>query len=99
VLPDGFMRIRHFGFLTNRCKKKTLARCRELLGLCAELPEIEEKSTKQLMLELTGVDVTRYLIRHDGHSALTDDPAPSEAQPGPKGEVFLETFVRSQQCA
>ncbi|MCK4729122.1 MAG: transposase, partial [Desulfobacterales bacterium] len=36
VLPDGFMRIRHFGFLANRCKKQSLGRCREILGLTAE---------------------------------------------------------------
>ena len=33
VLPDGFMRIRHFGFLANRSKKQALAQCRQLLDL------------------------------------------------------------------
>jgi hypothetical protein len=32
VLPDGFMRIRHYGLLANRCRKDKLARCRELLA-------------------------------------------------------------------
>src|SRR5207247_7213530 len=32
VLPDGFMRIRHFGFLANRTKKHALSQCRKLLG-------------------------------------------------------------------
>ena len=59
VLPDGFMRIRHFGFLANRSKKKDLGRCRELLGLCPELPKPSKKTTQELMLELTGIDVTR----------------------------------------
>jgi len=59
VLPDGFMRIRHFGFLANRSKKKDLGRCRELLGLSPELPKPSKKTTQQLMLELTGIDVTR----------------------------------------
>jgi hypothetical protein len=31
VLPSGFMRVRHYGLLANRCKKQTLARCRQLL--------------------------------------------------------------------
>ena len=31
ILPDGFVRIRHFGFLANRCRKKKLDRCRQLL--------------------------------------------------------------------
>jgi hypothetical protein len=29
----------------------------------------------------------RYWIRHDGHTALTGNPAPSKGQPGPKGEA------------
>jgi hypothetical protein len=32
VLPSGFMRLRHYGFLANRHKAHTLRRCRELLG-------------------------------------------------------------------
>jgi hypothetical protein len=32
VLPTGFVRIRHFGFLANRCRDEKLARCRTLLG-------------------------------------------------------------------
>jgi hypothetical protein len=31
ILPKGFVRIRGFGFLSNRSKKSSLARCRELL--------------------------------------------------------------------
>ncbi len=32
VLPKGFVRIRHFGFLANRWRKARLAICREILG-------------------------------------------------------------------
>jgi hypothetical protein len=32
VLPSGFVRIRHYGFLANRVCHEKLARCRELLG-------------------------------------------------------------------
>ena len=31
ALPKGFVRIRHFGFLANRCRKEKLALCRRLL--------------------------------------------------------------------
>jgi hypothetical protein len=33
VLPDRFLRVRHYGFLANRAKQKALARCRTLLGV------------------------------------------------------------------
>ncbi|MFQ5804694.1 MAG: IS91 family transposase [Candidatus Methylomirabilales bacterium] len=59
VLPDGFMRMRHFGFLANRSKKQNLAQCRNLLGLSPALPEIPKNSPQDLMLELTGIDLTR----------------------------------------
>jgi hypothetical protein len=32
VLPNGFHRIRHYGWLGHRHRTKTLARCRQLLG-------------------------------------------------------------------
>jgi len=57
VLPKKFMRIRHFGFLANRSKKKNLKRCRELLGLSPQLPESTEKTTQELVLQLTGIDL------------------------------------------
>ena len=59
VLPNGFMRIRHFGFLANRAKKHALPLCRKLLGLNPALPEIPEKSSQDLLLELTGIDLSR----------------------------------------
>ena len=59
MLPEGFMRIRHFGFLANRSKKQALPQCRKLLGLNPALPEIPNKSTQDLMIELTGADFSR----------------------------------------
>jgi hypothetical protein len=59
VLPDGFMRIRHFGLLANRYKKKNLSRCRQLLNLSPKRHELSKKTTRELMLELTGIDLDR----------------------------------------
>ncbi len=41
ILPKGFMRIRHFGFLANRCRKEKLAKTREVLGQAPETSEVE----------------------------------------------------------
>jgi len=59
VLPDGFMRIRHFGFLANRVKKLALPQCRKLLGLNPVLPEIPKPSAHELLRELIGIDLSR----------------------------------------
>jgi hypothetical protein len=56
VLPDGFMRIRHFGFLANRAKRENLSRCRQILGLSPALPQPSDKTIRQQLLELTGID-------------------------------------------
>jgi len=53
------MRVRHFGFLANRTKKHALPQCRKLLGLNPALPEIPQRSAQDLLLELTGIDLSR----------------------------------------
>jgi hypothetical protein len=59
VLPEGFVRVRHFGFLANRSKKYALPQCRKLLGLNPALPEIPNQSAHDLLRELTGIDLSR----------------------------------------
>jgi len=59
VLPEGFMRIRHFGFLANRSKKQMLLQCRKLLDLDPTLPEMPKTSAQDLLQELTGIDLSR----------------------------------------
>jgi predicted Zn-ribbon and HTH transcriptional regulator len=58
VIPKGLMRVRHFGFLANN-SKKCLSKCRQLLGLLPTLPKSPQRSAQELMLALTGIDVTR----------------------------------------
>ncbi len=38
VLPKGFMRIRHFGFLANRCRQQRLALIREAIAAAQSAP-------------------------------------------------------------
>jgi hypothetical protein len=42
VLPGGFVKIRHFGFLSNRNRKAMLQRCRELLPPMSSQPAVPE---------------------------------------------------------
>jgi Putative transposase/Transposase zinc-binding domain len=78
VLPDGFMRIRHFGFLANRSKKQALAQCRNLLKFDPALPQRSDQSTKDLLRKLTGVDLSRCPCCHQGTMlTIADLPARS----------------------
>jgi hypothetical protein len=75
VLPQGFMRIRSFGFLANRIKKQSLARIREILGqIPPEKPSA--KTAHVLLLELTGVDIVCCPECGKGHmKTVSDIPA------------------------
>ena len=44
VLPSGFVRIRHFGFLSNLNRDENIQRCRKLLGVNDELTADNESS-------------------------------------------------------
>ena len=78
VLPDGFMRIRHFGFLANRSKKQALAQCRNLLKFDPALPQRSDQSAKDLLRKLTGVDLSRCPCCHQGTMlTIADLPARS----------------------
>src|SRR5258707_10884602 len=59
VVPGGFVRIRHFGFLANRTRRAKLARCRALLAQPPALVATPAESVPALMLRLTGIDIER----------------------------------------
>jgi len=47
ILPQGFVRIRHFGFLANRRRSTFLPRCFQLLGATPEPPAKEHLSSTE----------------------------------------------------
>jgi len=69
VIPKGFVRVRHSGVLANR-SKSLLSKCRQLLDLNPALPRLPPKSVHQLMLELTGIDITRCPLCQKGTLVL-----------------------------
>jgi predicted Zn-ribbon and HTH transcriptional regulator len=76
VIPKGFVRVRHFGFLANR-SKSLLSKCRQLLDLNPALPKLPSKSVHELMLQLTGIDMTRCPLCQKGTLVFVADlPVP-----------------------
>ncbi|MBU0675538.1 MAG: IS91 family transposase [Proteobacteria bacterium] len=57
ILPNGFMKIRYFGFLASTNKKTSIALLRQLINLDAELTEKMKETVQEMMLRLTGVDI------------------------------------------
>jgi len=58
ALPIGFMRIRHFGFLSNRHKTENIKKIKSFLGQSAEPDKDAKQSIEEMMLKLTGIDIT-----------------------------------------
>lgn len=59
VLPDGFQRIRYYGFLGNRYRKQKLEQCRRLLSMPnqADPTSAAEKDYRDEYEELTGISL------------------------------------------
>jgi hypothetical protein len=67
VLPDGFPRIRHYGFLSHRYRKAKLSLCRQLLGmkLTPVAPE-PRPDYRDLYEKLTGKSLRECPVCHQG---------------------------------
>jgi hypothetical protein len=78
VLPDGFQRIRYFGFLCNRYRQDKLVQCRQLLGMPALDPKPEEEDQSidydydQLYEKLTGSSLRQCPICHQGRMIIVE---------------------------
>ena len=77
VVPGGFVRIRHFGFLANRTRRAKLARCRALLHQPPSPATAAIESAPALMLRLTGIDIERCPLCHQGRLHVTAILAPT----------------------
>ena len=58
VLPYNFMKIRYFGFLSHRNKKQAIKLIRKFIDPDAVLPQKMQETIFEMMLRLTGQDIT-----------------------------------------
>ena len=58
VLPKGLIKIRYFGFLAHTNKKKDIPLIRKLIDPDAIVPEKIQETISEMMLRLTGIDIT-----------------------------------------
>ena len=77
VVPGGFVRIRHFGFLANRTRRAKLARCRALLAQPPAPAASAIESVSALMRRLTGIDIERCPVCQQGQLHVTEILAPT----------------------
>jgi hypothetical protein len=85
VLPDGFIRLRHFGFLSDRHRATKLARWRQLLGLpeALALAPPPPRDWRTRYAALTGAPVDRCPACRQGRLRRVATLAPLAALPAP----------------
>ena len=85
VLPDGFHRIRYYGFLGNCHRTRKLARCRELLGMAPAAPAPDPPADYHDRFKaLTGRSLSECPHCHTGIMVVIDSIAPTRiCQPVP----------------
>lgn len=76
VLPKKYVKIRHFGLLSNRNRHTLLATCRQLLQVNPVDHEIAVESWKQTLLRLISFDVDRCPCCGTGTMRPTREIAP-----------------------
>jgi len=57
VLPHKYVKIRHYGILSNKNKKTKLALCRGLIGVKLSNNSVAKLTTAELILKITGLDI------------------------------------------
>jgi hypothetical protein len=63
VLPDGFVKIRHYGLLGNRNRKEYLSLCRTALGVAVQTEQTAQ-TWQELFFATTGIDIMECPICH-----------------------------------
>jgi hypothetical protein len=71
-LPLGFVKIRHYGFLANRDRKKNVAKIRQLHGL-PKIDKHEQESIQEMMLALTGIDISLCPCCGEGRMKIIEE--------------------------
>ena len=85
VLPTGFQRIRHYGFLANRYREVKLENCRQLLGVPVPIVEAPDAQLQyqDRYERLTGVSLRDCPHCGRGHMVLIESFRPGSLPRGP----------------
>jgi len=77
VLPEGFQRIRYYGFLANRDRRKKLALCRHLLGMQTASQTTSIKDYRERYQDLTGRSLTLCPRCQQGQVVIVESLPPA----------------------
>jgi len=87
ILPDKFVKIRHYGFLSNRNRKEKISLCKRLLSVVMNKKYIEYLSQYQklnayeFMLKIKGIDITVCPCCGSGKMITKSEMIPKNGSP------------------
>jgi len=84
VLPEKFVKIRHYGLLANRRRKNNIASCRKLLGNCKTETKDTPLTWQEHLLKISGVDVTKCPVCKKGNMVRVEVLHPLRCNGPPK---------------
>jgi hypothetical protein len=79
ALPDGFQRIRYYGFLGNRYRQQKLARCRQLLGMAPPVEAPAPEDYRNQHEQLTGSSLRQCPLCRRGRMLMVETLTPHRA--------------------
>jgi hypothetical protein len=83
VLPNRYVRIRHFGLLANRNRKDNIALCRRLLGASVITSKEGKETWQEQLLRICGIDVSACPVCRNGRMFRLDELPPSRCNSPP----------------
>jgi hypothetical protein len=90
ILPDGFMKIRHYGILSNRNRNTKLLQCKQLLGpvMNQDEQQVEKQSWQELLTRITGIDPSICPICGKGRMIVKEILLPHYGRCPPQGRML-----------
>jgi hypothetical protein len=83
VLPNRYVRIRHFGLLANRRRKNNITLCRVLLGISGTKTKETKETWQEQLLRICGIDVFICPVCQKGRMFRIDELPPSRCNSPP----------------
>ena len=77
VLPDRFVKIRHYGLLGNRCRREKLAVCRRFLACTPKEDNKIKETWQEVLLRFSGIDITKCPVCKEGKMRTTQTLLPA----------------------
>ena len=68
VLPFRFMKIRYYGFLANKNRRKSVLLIRRLIGIAVEVEPLLKETLQEKVLRITGKDI--FICRKCGQGRM-----------------------------